>query len=534
MRTIPIKNRVSVLAAAGLLLPALFAATPVFLPSTAEAITVEATEKYGEEAQLVSVREATIALDATWEVEWDEADDTVANFSSPDGSIKGMLLAGTTSKFSSNDSDRVLLDNFDRTHGSFFGPLGITDIEVTESWRDNDAFFAIAQGSNMVADATSVMAIEGDQMVCLTITCSNVDNGHGVVDDIVNSLTICGTRLDASARFGLELVPSDKPYTVEKTSQGQVVGLGETAITIPASWSIVEGESYGTYVEFEGDGSGWIMAGTSPTYSSTDRDPVLLGVLEGSIPELFKTLGMTVDESWRSGDAFFAVAKFPEGQAAGLNAYQVFAICGDQVALASIMGDESYEVLETLTVGGVSMGDPRDDGAAAVSGEDGSESAGGASSEAVQDGDFVRMGGFSFTLPEGIVCDSLDESSGSWTSTDPILVMMALCMEGDELDGLKINSYTAPILMDVIAGKIAGEEGFEKLDEEDDVNQVYTTDGTSVYTGLYMVTLSGIPLPAVIGVAQAADNDVLVVISAFSYDLEGLEPSLETLQSIES
>ena len=49
-----------------------------------------------------------------------------------------------------------------------------------------------------------------------------------------------------------------------------------------------------------------------------------------------------------------------------------------------------------------------------------------------------------------------------------------------------------------------------------------------------MVTLSGIPLPAVVGVAQAADNGILVMVSAFSYDLDGREPSLEMLQSIAS
>ena len=530
MQTIHIKNRFSALAAAGLLLPTLFAAMPVFLPSTAEAITVGTTEKYGEEAQLVSVREATIVLDATWDVEWDETDDTVASFSSPDGTIKGMLLAGTTSAYSSNDSDRVLIDNFNRTHGSFFGPLGITDIEVTESWRDNDAFFAIAQGSNVVADGTSVMAIEGDKMACLTITCSNVDTGHGAVDDIVNSLTICGTRLDGSARFGLELLPSGKPYSVEETSHGKIVTLGETVITVPASTSIIESESYGTYVELEGDVSGWVMAGTSPTYSSADRDSALLGLLDGSIPEVFKALGMELDESWRLGDAFFAVAKFPEGQSGGLDAYQALAACGDQVALVSIWGEGSCEVLESLTVGGVSMEDPRDGGVAAVSGEDGSENAGGVVAGTAQDSDIVRMGSFSFTLPKGMECDSLDEGSGRWCSADSLLILMASYLDTDAFGDVKINDFTAPILIETVMDGLSG----EKLDEEDDVSQLYTVDGTCVYTDLYMVTISGMPFPAVVGVAQATDGGVLIIISAFSYDLEGLEPAMETLQSVAS
>ena len=510
MKSISVGNRISVLATAGLLLLGSAVTVPLAFVAPAQAITVTQTEKYGEEAQLVQVREATITLDASWDVTWDDANDTTVNFTSPDGSVQGFLVAGTADSYRSDDADKLLLSNFERSNGALSARYGISNVETTEYWRDNGAFFAVGEGSNTTLDGVSVLAIQGDQIATLVLVSNSSSNGSAVYDDAVNSLTICGTKLDGTARFGLELLPSDEGYVVEQSTHGTKVTLGETSITIPSTSTIEVGESYGTYVEFDGDVSGWIMAGTSPIYNSADSDEKLEQLLKSFIPDALEDYGMDVRYTWRSGKTFFAVAALPESMQTNAETYYAMAIRDNNIALllvGSPGGGGALDVVNSVVIGKTYVTAYKP-GAMEPAGSLVDSSKEDVSS-GTEDGTTATFGSMSFKLTPDFEGEIGDGDFGTWMSDEQDLMVFALHVDDP---GVNITSYTAPLLIDA-AMKTVFEDtlGLTLYKSEDsEIIENMTNSGMRSYADVRLIT-SGSRGLAYAGVVQAPSGEVLIM-----------------------
>lgn len=536
----PIRTtRVVILAVAGLLLSGACALLPVAPIATADAISVSQVEKYGEEAQLVTVREATITLDDSWDVTWDDSDDTNVNFASADGSVQGLLVAGSTNAYNSNDPDKLLLSNFERTNAATLpAGYGVSSIQTVEHWRDGDAFFAIGEGSNTTLDVVTVLAIQGDQIATLTVVSDASSNGDGVHDDVVNSLTICGTKLDGTARFGLELLPADSEYAVSQTDDGAEVTLGKVQITIPSTSTIEESESYGTYVEFDGDVSGWIMAGTSPIYDSENSVAKLEQALVSFIPDALRDYGLDVQKSWRFDNAFFAVASLPEDMQTNAETYYVFTVKGDQVALLLVSSPKdggALDVVNSMVIDGthIKKYSPGSEETAiltdAPSVNEGSSANETPSVVQRKTNQTISFGPLSFELSSDYEGEKFSEDYGLWVSAQTKMMVLVMYLEDA---GLPVTGATAPIVINSVAETIEETLGQTLLESDKDADtQIVTSDGTQVYVGVRVMIGEESVGMICIGVAQAPGGEIMALACIAPVDIDEGPGALSTASS---